>query len=180
VKGCKRFLDRVWNLASTPLAGDAHAPENEVILHQTIKKVGEDIDLMKFNTAIAQLMTLANTFSETKPSRGDIQTFLTLLSPFAPHIAEELWETQGFDGSAMSAPWPDYDPAKLVAAEKEIAVQVGGKLRGTVVIPIDAEEAEVLEIVRANEKLERFFADMDLVKVIYVKNKLVNLILKPR
>jgi len=180
VKGCKRFLDRVWNMAETRLAGgEAHSPENEVAIHQAIKKVGEDIDHMKFNTAIAALMTLVNTFADTKPNRGDVKTLLTLLSPFAPHIAEELWETQGFAGTAMSAPWPQYDPAKLVASETEIAVQVGGKLRASVVIPMDAEETQVLEIVKENEKIRRLLEGMQIVKVIYVKNKLVNLILKP-
>ena len=181
VKGCKRFLDRVWNLAEAKLPGGdtSHSAENEAALHQAIKKVGEDIDHMKFNTAIATLMTLVNTFSESKPNRGDVKTFLTLLSPFAPHIAEELWERQGFSGTAMSAPWPQYDPAKLVASEQEIAVQVGGKLRATVIIPTDAEEAEVLAIVRQSEKMQRNLEGMEIVKVIYVKNKLINLIVKP-
>ncbi|MCL2827396.1 MAG: leucine--tRNA ligase [Oscillospiraceae bacterium] len=180
VKGCKRFLDRVWNMTETRLEGDeAYSPENEVAIHQAIKKVGEDIDHMKFNTAIAALMTLVNTFSETKPNRGDTKALLALLSPFAPHIAEELWEIQGFAGTAMSAPWPQYDPEKLVAAETEIAVQVGGKLRASVVIPMDAEEAQVLEIVRENEKIRRMLEGVQIVKVIYVQNKLMNLILKP-
>ena len=180
VKGCKRFLDRVWSLAETKLEGDdSPSAANEVILHQSMKKVGEDIDSLKFNTAIAQLMTLVNVFYETKPNRGDLKVLLTLLSPFAPHIAEELWEIQGFEGTAMSSPWPQYDPTKLVASEKEIAVQVGGKLRATVVIPMDAEEAEVLELVRANEKMQKLLEGMEIVKVIYVKNKLMNLILKP-
>ncbi|MCL2569499.1 MAG: leucine--tRNA ligase [Oscillospiraceae bacterium] len=180
VKGCKRFLDRVWNLMETKVPGDeSFSPEHEVLLHQTIKKVGEDIDSLKFNTAIAALMTLTNTFSETKPSRGDIKVFLSLLSPFAPHIAEELWEIQGFAGTAMGTPWPQYDSAKLVASELEIAVQVGGKLRATVVIPLDAAEAEVLEIVRQNEKMQRNLEGMEIAKIIYVKNKLMNLILRP-
>jgi len=180
VKGCKRFLDRVWNMSETPIEGDEiYSPENETAVHQVIKKVGEDIDHMKFNTAIAALMTLVNTFADTKPNRGDIKVLLTLLSPFAPHIAEELWEIQGFAGTAMSAHWPQYDPAKLVASETEIAVQVGGKLRASVVIPMDASEAEALEIVKANEKIQRFLDGMQIVKVIYVKNKLVNLVLKP-
>ena len=180
VKGCKRFLDRLWNLAAEKLGGDdTVSATNEVAVHQAIKKVSEDIDSMKFNTAIAALMTLVNTFSETKPSRGDLKMLLTLLSPFAPHIAEELWEVQGFGGSAMTQPWPQFDPAKLQASEKEIAVQIGGKLRGTVVIPMDAEEAEVLALVQANEKIQAHLTGMEIVKIIYVKNKLMNLILKP-
>ncbi|MCL2843462.1 MAG: leucine--tRNA ligase [Oscillospiraceae bacterium] len=180
VKGCKRFLDRVWNLASTRLDGDeSYSAANEVSLHQTIKKVGEDIDQLKFNTAIAALMSLTNTFHDTAPNRGDIKTLLTLLSPFAPHIAEELWEIQGFTGTAMAQKWPAFDPAKLQASEKEIAVQVGGKLRATVVIPMDAEEADVLALVKENEKMQRQLDGMEIVKIIYVKNKLMNLILRP-
>ena len=180
VKGCKRFLDRLWNLAWEKLDGDETiSAANEVAVHQAIKKVGEDIDSMKFNTAIAALMTLVNTFTETKPNRGDIKLLLTLLSPFAPHIAEELWEIQGFAGSAMTQPCPQFDPLKLQASEKEIAVQIGGKLRGTVVIPMDAEEAEVLALAKANEKIAAHMAGMEIVKIIYVKNKLMNLILKP-
>jgi len=180
VKGCKRFLDRLWNMASEKLDGDeTPSAVNEVAVHQAIKKVSEDIDSMKFNTAIAALMTLVNTFSETKPNRGDLKVLLTLLSPFAPHIAAELWEMQGFAGTAMAEAWPQYDPAKLVASEKEIAVQIGGKLRGTVVIPMDAEEAQVLALVRENEKIAAHLTGMEIVKIIYVKNKLMNLILKP-
>ena len=180
VKGCKRFLDRVWNLASTVLDGEeACSKANEVAVHQTIKKVGEDIEQLKFNTAIASLMSLTNTFHDTVPNRGDVKALLTLLSPFAPHVAEELWEIQGFAGTAMTQPWPQFDPAKLQAAEKEIAVQVGGKLRATVVIPMDAEESDVLAIVKENEKMQRQLDGMEIIKVIYVKNKLMNLILRP-
>ena len=180
IKGCKRFLDKVWSLSATKLAGgDAPSKENEVAVHQTIKKVGEDIDQMKFNTAIAALMTLVNTFAENKPNRGDLNALLAMLSPFAPHIAEELWEIQGFAGTAMAAPWPQFDSNKLQASEKEIAVQVGGKLRATVVIPIDAEEDKVLELVKQNEKMQRNLEGMEIVKIIYIKNKLMNLILRP-
>ena len=179
VKGCKRFLDRVWNLAVQPLENDEISEKNAALVHQTIKKVGEDIELLKFNTAIAALMTLCNQFYDTPPSRGDMRAFLHLLSPFAPHIVEELWQMQGFTGSAMAEPWPLYDEAKLVASEQEIAVQISGKMRGTVMISTGAEEAEVLEIVKADEKMQKYLEGMSLIKVIYVKNKLINLILKP-
>jgi len=180
VKGCKRFLDRVWNFASADLLQDeSYSEDVERARHQAIKKVGEDIEQLKFNTAVAALMELANTFYNRNLGRDDVRTLLTLLSPFAPHIAEELWEIQGFEGSAMTEPWPRFDPAKLQASEKEIAVQVGGKLRATVIIPMDAEEAEVLTLVKANEKIQRQLEGMEIVKVIYIKNKLMNLILKP-
>ena len=180
VKGCKRFLDRLWNLANKPLEGNELSEPNLALIHQTIKKVGEDIESLKFNTAIAALMTLCNQFYDNPPSREDMRVFLSLLSPFAPHIAEELWEIQGFEGRAMGVTWEQYDPEKLVANQQEIAVQIGGKLRGTIIIPTDAQEAEVLALVQKDEKLQKYLEGMAFVKVIYVKNKLINLILKPQ
>ncbi len=179
VKGCKRFLDRVWNLAESPLQGDGYSKDNEKAIHRTIKKVGSDIEEMKFNTAIAAMMSLVNQFYTSKPSRGDIKALLLMLSPFAPHIAEELWQIQGFKGLACESPWPAYDESKTVDAEKEMAVQVNGKLRSTIVVPIDSEDSVVVEAACADEKIKRMMAGMELVKTIVVKNKLVNLILKP-
>lgn len=180
VKGCKRFLDRVWNLAETPLEGDNYSKANEAEIHKTIKKVSEDIESMKFNTAIATLMSLVNTFYDNKPTRGDMKAFLLMLSPFAPHVADELWEIQGFEGYACVQPWPKYDESKTVDAEKEIAVQVGGKLKSTVIIPVDADDETVKEIACRDEKIARLLQGMEIVKVIVVKNKLINLILKPQ
>ena len=180
VKGCKRFLDRIWNLAEGRVEGDeGYSPVNEKEIHRAIKKVGEDIENLKFNTAIAAMMSLVNQFYDHAPSRGDIKALLTLLSPFAPHISEELWEIQGFDGLACEQSWPQYDEGKLTDDEKEIAVQVNGKLRSTVVIPVDADDETILGIVYANEKISRLMDGMQVVKTIIVKNKLVNLILKP-
>lgn len=180
VKGCKRFLDRVWNLAEVPLTGDGYSKANESEIHKAIKKVGDDIENMKFNTAIATLMSLVNTFYENKPSRGDIKALLTLLSPFAPHICDELWEIQSFAGYACTQPWPVYDESKTVDAEKEIAVQVGGKLKTTVIVPMDADDEAVKSIACADEKIQRLMEDKEIVKTIVVKNKLINLILKPK
>jgi len=178
VKGCKRFLDRVWNLAENRTGGpETYAPQNEALIHRTIQKVGADIDNMKFNTAIAALMTLINEIKD--PSRGDIKTLLTLLNPFAPHITEELWEIQGFEGRALNQDWPAYDPSKMAEASTEIAVQVGGKLKATVVIPTDAPEDQVMEIVLSNPKIQRQMEGMLLKKQIIIPNKLVNLILVP-
>ena len=179
VKGCKRFLDRIWNLAEERLDGDGYSAANEREIHRTIKKVGEDIENMKFNTAIAALMSLVNQFYEHKPSRGDVRALLQMLSPFAPHIAEELWEHQGFEGMACQSSWPEYDEAKTIDSEKEIAVQVNGKLKTTVIIPMDADDETVIGIASADEKIKRLMEGMQLVKTIVVKNKLVNLILKP-
>lgn len=180
VKGCKRFLDRIWNLAENPLTGDAYSKKNEPEIHKAIKKVGEDIENLKFNTAIATLMSLVNTFYENEPSRGDIRALLTLLSPFAPHIAEELWEIQGFKGMACQQAWPEYDESKTVDAEKEIAVQVGGKLKTTVIVPVDADDGLVKSIACENEKIAKLLEGMEIVKTIVVKNKLINLIIKPK
>ncbi|PKM71964.1 MAG: leucine--tRNA ligase [Firmicutes bacterium HGW-Firmicutes-16] len=180
VKGCKRFLDRIWNLAEIQLEGDGYSKANESEIHKAIKKVGEDIESMKFNTAIATLMSLVNTFYENKPSKGDIKAMILMLSPFAPHVADELWEIQGYKGYACQQPWPKYDEAKTVDAEKEIAVQVGGKLKTTVIIPIDASDETVKLIACKDEKIARLLDSMEIVKTIVIKNKLINLILKPK
>lgn len=180
VKGCKRFLDRVWNLAEKRLDGtEDYSGENEAAIHRTIKKVGADIDNLKFNTAIASLMTLVNEFYENSPSRGDIKALLTLLSPFAPHIVEELWQIQGFEGQAINQSWPDFDESKMMDANKEIAVQVNGKLKTTVTIPVDSPDEAVMAIVLENAKIQKLMEGMKLQKQIIIKNKLVNLILKP-
>jgi leucyl-tRNA synthetase len=179
VKGCKRFLDRVWNLSENRLNGDeSYSKANEGAVHRAIKKVGDDIENMKFNTAIATLMALVNDFYEKTPSRGDIRTLLTLLSPFAPHVAEELWEIQGFGGMACRAAWPAYDAGKTIEAEREIAVQVGGKLKATVTVPTDADDETVLQAAMANEKIQKLVEGKDVIRTIVVKNKLVNLIVK--
>jgi len=179
VKGCKRFLDRVWNLAEKPLQGNSYTEANEKEIHRTIQKVGADIEEMKFNTAIAALMSLVNQFYEHTPSRGDIRALLLLLSPFAPHIAEELWEKQGFTGSVCLASWPEYDESKLVDEEKTIAIQINGKLRSTVVVPADSTDEAIKAAALEDNKVQNYMQGMELVKTIIVKNKLINLILKP-
>ena len=180
VAGCRRFLDRVWNLASEPLTGDAVSKENEKEIHRAIQKVSSDIDEMKFNTAIAQLMSLVNQFYSKKPSRGDIRVLLQLLSPFAPHICEELWQIQGFEGLASEAAWPEHDEAKMVDTEKTIAVQINGKLRSTVVVPADSPVEAVSAAALADKKIAGYVEGMEIVKTINVPNKLINFILKPK
>jgi leucyl-tRNA synthetase len=180
VKGCKRFLDRIWALAENRLEGDDLSPENEAAVHRTIKKVSEDIEEMKFNTAIAAMMSLVNQFYDTKPSRGDMKKLLQLLSPFAPHFAEELWEIQGFEGYAMESAWPDYDESKTVESVKELAVQINGKLRSTITVAADADDDVVIAAAKQDTKVQKAMDGMELVRSIVVKNKLVNLILKPK
>ncbi|MCL2365660.1 MAG: leucine--tRNA ligase [Oscillospiraceae bacterium] len=178
VKGCKRFLDRVWNVSEKKLSGDDISKAHELAVHRAIKKVGADIENLKFNTAIATLMALVNDFFDTAPSRGDIKTLLMLLSPFAPHISEELWEIQGFDGLAAEQPWPEYDEAKTIDSTCEIAVQIGGKLRSTIQVPLDSDDSVVIDTAKADDKIIRYIEGKEIVRTIVVKNKLINLIVK--
>ena len=184
VKGCKRFLDRVWNLADQVTEEEGVSEKNAPIVHKTIKKVTDDIDTLKMNTAIAALMAMVNEFYANGVSRGDFEALLLMLSPFAPHMVEELWEQKGFaakhDGKmAMQCDWPVYDESKTVASTAEMAVQVGGKFKGTIIVPMDSNQDTVVEAAKANEKVAKAIAGMQIVKVIHVKNKLVNLIVKP-
>ena len=182
VKGCKRFLDRVWNLAESCSDDLAYTPAHESAIHKTIKKVSEDIEAMKFNTAIAALMALVNDFTAQGCTKGDVKTLLLLLAPFAPHMTEELWESLGFAESGMicQQSWPVCDESKLVDASVTIAVQVGGKLRSTVEVPVDSEQDFILAEALKDPKVAKFTDGMDIVKVILVKNKLINLIVKPK
>ena len=184
VKGCKRFLDRVWNLADQVTEEDGVSEKNAPIVHKTIKKVTDDIDTLKMNTAIAALMAMVNEFYSNGLSRGDFEALLLMLSPFAPHMVEELWEQKGFAAKyegkmAMQCAWPEYDESKTVASSVEMAVQVGGKFKGTITVPVDSDQDTVVEAAKANEKVAKAIAGMQIVKVIHVKNKLVNLIVKP-
>ena len=184
VKGCKRFLDRVWNLADQMTEEEGVSEKNAPIVHKTIKKVTDDIDTLKMNTAIAALMAMVNEFYSNGVSRGDFEALLLMLSPFAPHMVEELWEQKGFvakyEGKmAMQCAWPEYDESKTVASTAEMAVQVGGKFKGTIIVPVDSNQDTVVEAAKANEKVAKAIAGMQIVKVIHVKNKLVNLIVKP-
>ena len=184
VKGCKRFLDRVWNLADQVADEEGVSEKNAPIVHKTIKKVTDDIDTLKMNTAIAALMAMVNEFYANGVSRGDFEALLLMLSPFAPHMVEELWEQKGFAAKyegkmAMQCDWPVYDESKTVASSVEMAVQVSGKFKGTIIVPVDSDQDTVVEAAKANEKVAKAIAGMQIVKVIHVKNKLVNLIVKP-
>ena len=184
VKGCKRFLDRVWNLADQVTEEEGVSEKNAPIVHKTIKKVTDDIDTLKMNTAIAALMAMVNEFYSNGVSRGDFEALLLMLSPFAPHMVEELWEQKGFAAKyegkmAMQCAWPEYDESKTVASSVEMAVQVSGKFKGTIIVPVDSDQDTVVEAAKASEKVAKAIAGMQIVKVIHVKNKLVNLIVKP-
>ena len=183
VRGCKKFLDRCWNLMDMAEDNDQISAKNESIIHKTIKKVTSDIDELKMNTAIAALMALVNAFYANGLTKGDLSMLMLMLSPFAPHMVEEMWELTGFAAKsgkmAMQMSWPAYDEAKTIDANVEMAVQVNGKLKGTVNVPVDSDEAAVMEAVKAVEKVQKATEGMAVVKTILVKNKLINLIVKP-
>ena len=182
VKGSKRFLDRCFNLQDMATDDDNISAKNESIVHKTIKKVTQDIDELKMNTAIAAMMTMVNEFYANGCSKGDVRALCLLLSPFAPHMVEEMWENMGFAAKegkmAMQMPWPEYDEAKTVDATREMAVQVNGKLKSTITVPSDSEDSVVIDAACADEKVKRLMEGKQLVKTIVVKNKLINLIIK--
>ena len=183
VKGSKRFLDRCWNLMDRVTDDPEISQQNMAAVHKTIKKVTNDIDELKMNTAIAALMALVNDFYAKGLSKGDLEALLKLLSPFAPHMVEEMWELMGYAQKygkmCMQMPWPGYDESKTIDATAEMAVQVNGKLKGTVVVPTDSDEQTVVAAAMALEKVKKSTEGMTVVKTILVKNKLVNLIVKP-
>jgi len=183
VKGSKRFLDRCWNLMDKVTDDPEISQQNMAIVHKTIKKVTGDIDNLKMNTAIAALMAMVNDFYAKGLSKGDLEVLLKLLSPFAPHMVEEMWELMGYAAKygkmCMQMPWPEYDESKTIDAVAEIAVQVNGKLKGAVTVPTDSDEQTVVAAAMELDKVKKSTEGMSVVKTILVKNKLVNLIVKP-
>ena len=183
VKGSKRFLDRCWNLMDKVTDEEGVSAANAAVVHKTIKKVTSDIDDLKMNTAIAALMAMVNDFYAKGLSKGDLEALLKLLSPFAPHMVEEMWELMGYAAKygkmCMQMPWPEYDESKTIDATAEMAVQVNGKLKGTVVVPTDSDEETVVAAAMELDKVKKSTEGMSVVKTILVKNKLVNLIVKP-
>ena len=183
VKGSKRFLDRCFNLQDIATDETSISAKNESIVHKTIKKVTQDIDELKMNTAIAAMMAMVNEFYANGCSKGDVEMLCLLLSPFAPHMVEEMWENMGFAAKygkmAMQMEWPAHDESKTVDSHVEMAVQVNGKLKGTVTVPMDSAESDVVAAAMENEKVKKSVEGMNVVKTILVKNKLVNLIVKP-
>lgn len=178
VRGCKRFLERVAGLTDI-MTEEPAAKDMEVKIHKAIKKVSSDIEAMKFNTAIACLMTLINEiYAVGKISKNDLVIFIKLLCPFAPHLCEEIWETIGEEGLLSLSQWPEYEESKTVEASVEIGVQVNGKVRGTIVIPNGCAKEEALELAKKDERVASFLEGKTLVKEIYVPNKIVNFVAK--
>ena len=184
VKGSKRFLDRCWNLMELAQESDEISEKNASIIHKTIKKVTEDVDSLKMNTAIAAMMTMVNELNANGCTRGDLKYLLLLLNPFAPHITEELWEQLGFAAQThkmcCQAEWPVYDASKTVASSVEMAIQVNGKMKGTVTVAVDSDEETVKAAALAVDKVQKATEGMQIVKTILVKNRLINLIVKPQ
>lgn len=180
VKGCKRFIDRIWNLQEILKDGDAYSEKLESAFHKTVKKVSEDIETLKYNTAIAALMTLLNNIYDAgEINRAELKTLLILVNPFAPHMTEEMWSTLGYgEMLAKDASWPAYDPEKCVDSTIEIAVQVNGKLRGKLVVAADISAEDAIAAAKTDEKVQSFLTDKNVVKEIYVPGKLVNLVVK--
>lgn len=178
IRGCKRFLDRTASLTDMVKEGDI-TPKLENAFHKTIKKVTEDIDDMKFNTAIAAMMTLLNLiFDNGSLTAGELKVFITLLNPFAPHLTEEMWENHGGSGLLSVASWPEYDKTKTIDEMIEIAIQINGKLRGTIFIPFNSPENNVLAAVKAEGNISGMISDKKIIKEIYIMNKLVNIVVK--
>ncbi|MCH5190464.1 MAG: class I tRNA ligase family protein, partial [Oscillospiraceae bacterium] len=180
VKGCKRFIDRIWNLKEILTDGDEYSKELSSTMHKTVKKVTEDIENMKFNTAIAALMTLLNAiYDNGKINKAELKTFILLVSPFAPHIAEEMWSELGFgEMLAKDGVWPTYDPAKCVDDSVEIVVQINGKIRAKLVVPVDISNEDAIKLAKSDEKIAEELSGKNIIKEIYVKGKLVNIVAK--
>ncbi len=177
VKGCRRFLDRVWKLQDLVVDGDGYSAEMETKMHQTIKKVSQDFESLKYNTAIAAMMSLINDFYKAnKVTKGEFKTLITLLNPVAPHITEEIWSAMGFEGRIYQTTWPEYDEAKTVESTVEIAVQINGKTKTTIGIAKD-EDKDVV-IAAAKEALGDKLTGT-IVKEIYVPGRIVNIVVKP-
>ena len=179
IRGCKRFLDRIWSLQDQVLDQDGYRPALESSFHKTIAKVSGDIEQLKFNTAIAAMMSLLNEITAAGGiTRGELRTLLLLLNPFAPHITEEIWQQQNFGGQIAHQSWPKYDPAKCVEDTVEIAVQVNGKIKCRLQVPADADKDQLIALAKAEEKVAQALEGKTVVKEIAVPKKLVNLVVR--
>jgi len=179
IKGCRRFLDRVWRLQSFLVEGDEYSGDLEVSIHKTIKKVSEDYENLKFNTAIASMMSLVNSFyAKEKVNRAEFRDFLILLNPVAPHITEELWQLNGFEGMLNQQKWPSWDESKTVEDEIEIAIQINGKVREKIMVASGLGKQETEEAAMKNEKVQELIKGKNVIKVIGVPGKLVNIVVK--
>jgi leucyl-tRNA synthetase len=177
VKGCRRFLERVWKLQTIMTPEESYSQDMETKMHQTIKKVSSDFENLKYNTAIAAMMALINDFyKKNAVTKGEYKTLLTLLNPVAPHITEELWEKIGGEGRVYQTSWPEYEEAKTVESTIEIAVQVNGKTRGT--LPVGKDDPKDAVLAKAKETIADKLEGKTIVKEIYVPGRIVNIVVK--
>ena len=177
IRGCGKFLDRVWNMQDMLVDGDTYSKEAEKMMHKAIKKVSQDIEEMKFNTCVSTFMTMVNEFYKLKKiNKAEFKTFLTLLNPFAPHITEELNKIAGFEADVSSYSWPEYDESKTVDDEITLPIQFNGKLKATISINLDEDEASVKT--KVHEAIDSKLDGKTIVKEIYVKNKIYNIVVK--
>lgn len=176
IKGCKRFIERFWNLQETVTDGDIYSEALEPLMHKTIKKVTEDIDNLKCNTAIAAMMTLVNEMASKGVNKAELKTLTILLNPFAPHVTEEMWEVMNFGGAVHDASWPEYDEEKTKESTVEIALQIMGKVRSRITVPVDISKDEAIALAKADEKIAAAIEGKTIKKEIYVPGKLVNIV----
>ena len=179
IKGCKKFLERVWALQDILNYDEEYSDDLKSSVHKTIKKVSNDIENLKFNTAIAAMMTLLNEiYAKKSVTKGELKTFITLLNPFAPHMTEEMNELMGYDIPLSSTEWVSYDEQMCIDETVEIVAQINGKVKCKAVINKDASKEEVIELIKSDEKIIEAVKDKNIIKEIYVPGKLVNLVVK--
>ncbi len=179
VKGCKRFVDRIWNLLEIAKEGDEYSEKLSSAMHKTIKKVSEDIEAMKFNTAIAALMTLLNNIYDAGTiNHAELKSLLLLVNPFAPHVTEEMWERMNFGGTVTDQAWPEFDEAKCVDATIEIAVQVNGKVKARITVATEVSAEDAIAAAKSDETVKSLIDGKQIIKELYVKGKLVNIVAK--
>ena len=178
-KGCRRFLDRVWRLQEMVVEGEDYSDKLRFSMHDTIKKVSQDFEAMKFNTAIAAMMSLVNEmYAVGSVTKAELATLLKLLNPVSPHITEEMWELQGLGDPIHHQPWPKWDEAALVKSEVEIAVQVAGKVRGRIMVSADMTKEQAETELPNHPDVQKILAGKTVMKVIFVPGRLVNFIAK--
>ncbi len=176
IKGCKRFIEKYWNLQEKVVDGDEYTPEMEALMHKTIKKVTYDIDNLKANTAIAAMMTLVNELSAKGCNKAELKTLTILLNPFAPHVTEEMWDVMNFGGMVNQAKWPEYDEEKTKENDVEIVIQIMGKVRAKITVPVDMAKDDVLATAKAEPKIAELLDGKEIKKEVYVPGKLVNFV----
>ena len=176
IKGCKRFIEKFWNLQEKVVDGDEYTPQMEALMHKTIKKVTYDIDNLKANTAIAAMMTLVNELSAKGCNKAELKTLTILLNPFAPHVTEEMWDVMNFGGMVNQAKWPEYDEEKTKENDVEIVIQIMGKVRAKITVPVDMAKDDVLAEAKAESKIAELLEGKEIKKEIYVPGKLVNFV----